>query len=81
MNIFNPNGTSLMIINTEKGLELLHLLDKKSFEYEKTDFDYAIEHNPRYYDSHKKYKYWNDLDEDIKRNGLRSAVRKHRELI
>lgn len=73
---YNQNGVSLLFVQNEKGNKLLKYLHRKQFFLKKTNTDYALYYNPRYYDAHERYSKWDVFDKIIREKGLREAVKK-----
>ncbi len=76
MEEYNQNGVSLILVQNEKGNTLLSFLNKKHFFLKKTNIDYALYYNPRYYNAHERYSQWDVFDKIIREKGLREAVKK-----
>lgn len=74
MEEYNPNGVSLMIVQSEKGKDLLDFIDTDDFSIKKTDARYALYHNKKYFISHEPFGKWALFDDTIKKSGLRNAV-------
>ncbi len=75
MDEYNKKGVSLLLVNTRKGDILLDCLRQQRFYLKKTDREYALCHNPRYFTSHEESPGWDLFDQIIKEKGLHEAVR------
>lgn len=71
---YNRNGVSILLVKTEKGLELLKFIDKSLFECSVADTELALRNNPMYYISRKKYQNQNKFESNIMNKGLHKAV-------
>lgn len=64
---YNHDGVSILIIQNDRGSELVSMLDQE-FIYQQTDAEFALNHNPMYYESRNKSgdydKLMNHLRED-----------------
>lgn len=76
MKEYNKNGVSLICVQSEKGKKLLDYLFREDFFLKKIDAQYALFHNPRYFNSHERYDKWDLFDSLVKKDGLREAVKK-----
>lgn len=75
MKEYNKNGVSLICVQSEKGKILLSHLFREDFFVKRIDAEYALFHNPRYFNSHEKYDKWDIFDHLIRKEGLREAVK------
>ncbi|WP_024866221.1 Coenzyme F420 hydrogenase/dehydrogenase, beta subunit C-terminal domain [Butyrivibrio sp. FCS014] len=76
MNEYNPNGVSIIYVQTEKGLKMLDKINSETFTLMETDAEFALRNSPRYFDCHPSNNDWISLDNDINSIGLHNAVRK-----
>ena len=76
MKTYHKEGVSLLFVQTEKGAELLNMIDSDVFGFEEVDTEYALYHSPRYYGCHPKNPRWDEFDRAIKEVGLREAVKR-----
>ncbi len=75
MKEYNQNGVSLILIQSDKGNILLNYLDREQFYLRKTDAQYALFCNPRYFTAHDRYEKWDLFDSIIRKKGLHKAVK------
>lgn len=73
MDGWNSNGVSIMIVQTEKGRELLQMLDD-SFSIQEADEQLVLSGNPMYFESRKQRADYNKFMYDLNRKGLNYAV-------
>ena len=73
--VYNKNGVSLIIVQTQKGENMLDLI-KDSFTLEKTDFTFALEHNPMYFKSRKSKGDYKKLIQALKEDTLHNTLKK-----
>lgn len=76
MEEYNQNGVSLIVVQNEKGNILLSYLNRELFFLKKTNKDFALHYNQRYYRPSEKYSKWELFDETVREKGLREAVKK-----
>ncbi len=76
MKMYHKDGVSLLFVQTEKGTELLDMIDADSFCFDEVDAEYALYHSPRYHGCHPKNPRWEEFDRAINDVGLREAVKK-----
>lgn len=70
---YNPNGVSLIIVQTEKGQQLLSMLSS-GFKLQEIDFNNAISHNPAYYQCREQGTDYNLFSEAIKQKSLHETL-------
>lgn len=75
MSGWNPNGVSIMIVQTEKGSKLLDFLGS-DFYMQEEDEDFVLKGNPMYSQSRVQRIDYNEFVSDLKNNGLHYAVSK-----
>lgn len=76
MKMYHKDGVSLLFVQTEKGAELLDMVNPETFFFCEVETEYALYHSPRYYGCHPKNPNWEEFDRVIKTIGLREAVRR-----
>nr|WP_297765377.1 Coenzyme F420 hydrogenase/dehydrogenase, beta subunit C-terminal domain [uncultured Butyrivibrio sp.] len=75
MEEYNKDGVSIIYVQSENGLNLLKQINSKDFFLLPTDTGFALRHSPRYFNAHPFNTNWNDIDRELKKNGLKSAFR------
>lgn len=70
---WNPNGVSIMIVQTEKGNKLLQMLDD-SFFIQEADKQLVLKGNPMYLESRQQKADYEKFIKDLNQNGLHFAV-------
>ncbi len=73
---YNPNGTSVIIVNTQKGKELMESLSSVSLNLESVGYDEVVKPNPRIVGPWKPYEGSEKFWKDYKKYGLAVAARK-----
>ena len=76
MHDYNPNGVSVLFVNTVKGMSLIEKIDKERFFIKEANADLAIRNNPMYWQSRKKYKTSDVFESILKKEGLFVALEK-----
>lgn len=71
---YNQNGVSVFLVRTDKGMELLNKINRNAYFLSSADVQHIIENNPMYYKCREKSPKWEAFDEEINKNGLKSAV-------
>ncbi len=74
MSGWNENGVSIMIVKTERGEELIKMLDGANYHIEEADTAFALENNHMYFECNKKKAYYNQFGKDVSERGLFYAV-------
>lgn len=74
MEEYNPNGVSLIIIQTKKGFDLLNRLNTDVFSYKEVSIDYVVKSNPMYYESRVSKNDYMEFKDNLEKRGLRYAV-------
>ena len=77
MKAYNPNGVSIFIVRTERGEELIRMLDPKEFTIEPADVDFAVENNSMFYMRKEIPESYDKFCEDLKTVGLHKAIIKN----
>lgn len=72
---WNPNGVSVMIVQTPKGNRLLEMIDNR-FELRTADYEFVVAHNPMYVQSRKPVADYEKFMQDLEMRDLRYAVSK-----
>lgn len=73
---YNKGGVSIIIIQSNKGNELLNIIDASSFKVSPTDVDFVLKHNMRYVTPNQMKPGWEEFDQNLKNRGLHYAVLK-----
>lgn len=71
---YNKNGVSLMLVTTDKGRELLGLVDRDEFVIRNADANNAIRNNPMYYSCREQYAEVERFKNNFSAKGLHQAV-------
>ncbi len=77
MSGYNHDGVSVLIVNNERGKNLINMIDINSFALMPADLNFIIEHNKMYYLTRNKPLNYNKFCEDLKRGGLHKALINH----
>ena len=77
MNGWNKNGVSIMFIRTNKGDELIKLIDKSSFSINDADISLALENNPMFYTVRNKPPYYDKFNYYLSKKGLHYCVKNY----
>lgn len=72
---WNPNGVSIIVVQTKKGEELLSQL-RDDFVIQHADKDVFLQNNPMYEHSRRQYEFYSEFMNDLKSQGLHYAVKK-----
>ena len=70
---WNPKGVSAILVQTEKGNELINMLDD-TFSLSEANSDHILQGNPMYMESTKQHIYYEKFVLDLKSRGLHYAV-------
>lgn len=73
MDGWNPNGVSVIIVQTTKGNALLDMIDER-FELRVADYDFVVEHNPMYLQSRRQVADYEKFMQDMEKHDLSYAV-------
>ncbi|QFJ56291.1 Coenzyme F420 hydrogenase/dehydrogenase, beta subunit C-terminal domain [Pseudobutyrivibrio xylanivorans] len=71
---WNDNGVSLLLVQTNRGEELLQMIDEKAFHIEEADIALALKNNPLYYKCREKDEHYDKFLKMIKERGIHYAV-------
>ena len=72
--VWNPDGVSVFIVRTERGEELLRMIDTEDFALSPADVKFVVEHNKMYYMCRDKPGDYGKFFADLKALGLHRAV-------
>mgnify|MGYP002624338573 CR=1 FL=1 len=75
MREYNEYGVSIIYALTDRSKELFDYMKESDFRLMETDKSFALDHSPRFFDSHALNEEWDTFDDLIKRTGLRRTVR------
>ena len=73
MDGWNPNGVSVMIVQTSKGKVMLDMVDDR-FELRVADYDFVVEHNPMYVQCRRQVADYEKFMQDMEKQDLSYAV-------
>ncbi len=71
---YNPDGVSALLVRSEKGRELINLIDREKFQLDDADADFIISHNGMYSNRRKKDKNYNEFVNNLTLHNLKYAV-------
>ncbi|MBQ7560232.1 MAG: Coenzyme F420 hydrogenase/dehydrogenase, beta subunit C-terminal domain [Synergistaceae bacterium] len=77
MDGYNPDGVSIFIVNSERGQDLINMIDTNNFALMPADLDFIIEHNRMYYKTRSKPEDYKKFCDDLKSVGLHRAIINH----
>ena len=71
---FNKNGVSIILARSEKGQELVNLIDTDDFELAPADPEFIIKNNGAYFTTRKKPRTYDSFVKNLNEFGLHKAV-------
>ena len=71
---YNPGGTSVIFVRTEKGREMIGGLDRDFFSLSEAPLEHALIRSDNYYDRHKEPGGLSRFERDFREHGLHYAV-------
>lgn len=74
MEVYDSTGVSLIIVQNEKGQDIINEIDKKEFYLNTIDMAYALHNQPSYLKAHTLNEEWKILDRNISQIGLMETV-------
>ena len=75
---WNSNGVSILLTRSQKGEELVNLINRDDFILSDADPEFAVEHNGAYFSIREKIKGYDLFIDALKNQGLHKAVIKHK---
>lgn len=75
MESYNPTGVSLILIQNERGYELIDKIDREEYRLiDIADKSFPLKNQPAYFTAHSRSEDWKFFDKGIRREGLMSFV-------
>lgn len=71
---WNPDGVSVFIVRTERGEELLRMIDAEDFALSPADVEFVVRHNSMYFMRRDKPEDYEKFFADLKSVGLHRAI-------
>lgn len=73
---YNKYGVSVFITKTQKGEQLIAMIDQSEFRIDERDIESGLKYSPVYYKMRKKPKDWEVFKNNLEKRGLHYAVMK-----